>query len=245
MIFKVIGLLLLYVLGIILVIVLGALHAVFRILHTMMNLLAQCRRADIDVLQEFHYESEDSEGSGSELEREREDLAYVDEFERNEQRLMILGQRQPPTPSKGGDDEVPKIMSRPKRTREDIKEARVARKAKKIDDAKRIVALLNNQPDPGVTEGFKSELTPPKFVSPQCAFSALVASAGMFMVSLTYMFYALSYATLLGIVALISMMFPSTTVGGMRVVKEFQDQSDIIARPVPKKEAEIAPVSAV
>jgi hypothetical protein len=240
--FKVIGYFFLYLFGFVFLNVFGVLHLVFRILHTVLNIFAQCRRADIDVMQEIHYDSS-SELSGSDGDKEREELLHIEEYEREKAGGnrnggggagaggWSAGQAQQPAEKGKGAKEKPPLAP-PKRTREQIAQVRAARKLKKVDDARRVAVILNGQPDPGPKQG-TGPIKAPKFVSCGCVGRSFIACLGMFMVSITYLFFALSHLTLLGIVALLSVMFPKLTVGGMSAVKEFQERCDILCRRPP------------
>lgn len=273
-VFKAIGYLLLYIFGIVFLLVLIALHITFRIVHTIMNVFAQCRRADLNMIGEFKYDDDDML-SGSEAEEEEEALRQIEAYEEQEHRATMMassggfgsgayapsgsygagspghsgayapsgayGASSPTLRSSSqgsmsaagsapgavvGQAQLPDYIPRPRKTREQIDAQRERRREKKRLDHERVRVMLSGQPDPG-GEG---DIAPPKFVSCGCVVRSFVACVGMFMVAITYLFYALSQITLLGVVALLALLFPPTTVTGMMVVKEFQDRNDILCK---------------
>lgn len=236
---------LLYIIGLAFLIALVAMHIAFRVMHVVMNILAQCRRADLDMLSTFGYGSDD-EASGTEGDEEREDKEANDRWDEYQEGRRNGGGgkhaassslRQSGSSANLGAStsgataiNVDEPPPRPRRTRQQLEEAKQRRLAKRRDDQQRITALLSDQPDPGAADGTNGKIKPPKFVSCGCVTQAVIAFFGMLMVSITYLFFALSMATLLGIVALCCGMFPSTTVTMMSVAKDFQERNDILCR---------------
>jgi hypothetical protein len=266
--------LILYIIGFAFLIALGALHLTFRIVHAIFNLFAQLRRANIDMVREFDYGNE-SDASGSELEQELEDAAALDAYEKQQvelQQQQSLGvggggnaagpntaarqrsvaasggkyQTQPGAQGhEGAGGEVP--LAKPKRTRQDLEKAREYRRKLREDDKRRVRAVLEGKEDPGAADGTNRIYKPPNFASCGCAAQVFIAFIGTVMVSITFLFYALAQITLLGFVALLSAMIRKSTVGGMMLVKEFQERNDIVVKrpwvqpPPPQEDDENGP----
>jgi len=286
-VFRALFWLLAYIIGFVFVVVLGSMHISFRIVHAVFNLLAQLRRADLDMVKEFDYERE-SDASGTEGEEEAADMQAIEDRERfeAEQSGANFGAPGQPgrmgggaggsayraaeergsanhsrsgsaaaSPKKGGAaaDDLNQTTSSavfvppPKRTRDEIKEARKTRRAQRADDRRRVRAMLLGQEDPGASDGTNRPVKPPKFASCRCVAQAFVAFIGMMMVSITFLFYSLAQVTLLGLVALLSILVPRTTVAGMQMAKEFEERNDILCRrpwvppPPPPQESEAQP----
>lgn len=269
MVFRGIGWLIAYLIGFVLIIALGCLHIGFRIFHAVFNLLAQLRRADLDMVKEFDYEDE-SDASGTEGDEERADMEAIEDHERFQAEQQQQQQASSSSAnfgsgslapsqgqrmgggggggayrstssggSAGGGQQQPDLQQQqqqsvyvppPKRTRDEIKEARKARRKYRDDDRRRVTAMLAGHDDPGAADGSNRPVKPPKFASCRCVAQVFIAFLGMLMVSIAFLFYSLSQVTLLGIVALLSILLPRTTIGGMQMAKEFEERNDILCK---------------
>jgi hypothetical protein len=260
LVFRAIFWLIAYIVGFVFLIALGALHITFRIFHAVFNLLAQLRRADLDMVKEFDYENE-SDATGTEADEEAADVQAIEDHERfraeqQQQQQQASGASYRSAPSgngRGKSEDLPNSASAvvpppppPKRNRDEIAAARKERCEHRKDDRRRVRAMLAGGEDPGAADGTNRPVKPPKFVSCGCALQAFVAFVGMLMVSVTFLFYSLSQVTLLGIVALLSVLVPRTTVAGMQMAREFEERNDILCRrpwvpPPPQPERQDAP----